>query len=239
MPENCNLGYGCGTVFSLNPTNGVEAVKYSFKDGTDGAFPNADLISFHGTLYGTTPQGGNEQSCANLDYGCGTVFSIDVATGAETVVHTFQGDADGAEPLAGLTKFGGRFYGTTDFGGSAGAGAIFALNRATGTEKVVYSFQVTPSDGSGPGASLINVGGTLYGTTSTGGDSGNGTVFAFDPKTSTEKVLHSFAARGDGAIPDAALTYIAGTLYGTTSQGGSTKMCNTGYGCGTVFAYTP
>jgi uncharacterized repeat protein (TIGR03803 family) len=47
-------------------------------------------------------------------------------------------------------------------------------------ETVVYSFG-GGSDGVRPRAGLINVGGTLYGTTEGGGASNRGTVFAVTP----------------------------------------------------------
>ena len=50
----------------------------------------------------------------------------------------------------------------------------------SGSENVVYAFG-GGSDGAGPFAGLINIGGTLYGTTIGGGDFGHGTVFAVTP----------------------------------------------------------
>ncbi len=94
--------------------------------------------------------------------------------------------------------------------------------------KVVYSFNTEP-DGNHPVASLIDVGGTLYGTTKLGGTgyacgyNPCGTVFSVTTDGS-ERVLYSFGSqyRGyDGALPVAAVTDVNGTLYGTTSEGGS------------------
>ena len=48
-----------------------------------------------------------------------------------------------------------------------------------------------------------------------------------------EKLLHSFGSSSrDGVNPYAGLTYVNGSLYGTTSAGGT-------YGLGTVFSITP
>jgi uncharacterized repeat protein (TIGR03803 family) len=49
-----------------------------------------------------------------------------------------------------------------------------------GSEKVLHSFGYG-SDGATPLAGLIDVKGTLYGTTSAGGKDGDGTVFALTP----------------------------------------------------------
>jgi uncharacterized repeat protein (TIGR03803 family) len=48
------------------------------------------------------------------------------------------------------------------------------------SETIVYSF-TGGSDGGLPSAGLINVGGTLYGTTEGGGAHNDGTVFAVTP----------------------------------------------------------
>src|SRR5206468_12745250 len=87
-----------------------------------------------------------------------------------------------------------------------------------------------------PQSNLIDVKGTLYGTT-TGGDSGAGTVFALDLSTGTKKTLYTFCNRAncaDGAAPIGGLLKLKDVLYGTTLWGGGTG-CN-GYGCGTLFS---
>jgi uncharacterized repeat protein (TIGR03803 family) len=109
---------------------------------------------------------------------------------------------------------------------------VFALNPKSGKEAVLWSFG-SPGDGIYPSAGLIDVGGVLYGTTGAGGGNGGqigeGTVFALNPKTGKEAVVWSFGAFGDGEIPYAGLLDVSGVLYGTTVQGGAN-------GLGTVFA---
>ena len=78
---------------------------------------------------------------------------------------------------------------------------------------------------------LIDVNGTLYGTTNFGGAYGPGTVFSISA-SGKEKVLHSFAGGSDGAGPYGGLIDVNGTLYGTTEFGGGTHRH------GTVFALT-
>ncbi len=182
-----------------------EAVVYSFKGGSDGANPSASLVSMGGILYGTTRYGGS---------GFGTVFSINPATGAEAVAYSFTGGSDGGTPLAELINVGGALYGTTAAGGKFGKGAVYSVDPATGAEAVVHSF-AGRADGAGPTAALINVSGLLYGTTSIGGASSKGTVFAVTPTTGAITVLHSFAGGADGADPNAALIEAGSTIYGT------------------------
>ncbi len=87
--------------------------------------------------------------------------------------------------------------------------------------------------GAGPVAPLIDVNGTLYGTTEYGGtyyfrsNPGAGTVFSVSTSGLNERVLLSFSAYGGG--PVASLVAENGTLYGTTVGGGK-------YNGGTVFS---
>jgi uncharacterized repeat protein (TIGR03803 family) len=105
-------------VFSFDVIRGTEKILYSFRGGSDGAHPSAELINALGTLYGTTATGG---STANGG-GQGTLFSLDPTTGAEKVLHSFpSGPTDGTVPKAGLWYIFGRLYGTTYSGGSFGA----------------------------------------------------------------------------------------------------------------------
>jgi uncharacterized repeat protein (TIGR03803 family) len=157
---------GDGTVFEIS-TAGKERVIYSFTGKPDGASPQASLISVNGALYGTTTAGGTSNY--------GTVFEIS-RSGKERVVYSFKGGTDGANPAASLINVNGTLYGTTTAGGGAsGSGTVFSVNR-WGKETVLYGFK-GGTDGAVPSASLIDVNGTLYGTTFLGGSSGFGTVF--------------------------------------------------------------
>jgi len=232
-----------GTVFSLDPATGAETVIHSFcsrGNCADGSFPLADLIAVGRELYGTTYYGGGA-GCS--DYGCGTVFEIDLHTGREKVLYRFGGAPDGAAPHAGLIDVNGILYGTTEAGGSAGYGTVFSVDSSTDVETVLYSF-LSGTDGAAPVADLVDVGGLLYGTTSEGGntgcslDLGCGTVFSVNPDTGAETLIHVFADTPDGANPESGLINANGILYGTTaSGGGGGKLCH--FGCGTVFSIDP
>lgn len=232
--------YGCGTVFSITPS-GEEHVLYSFTGVPDGAFPKAGLIDVHGTLYGTTSYGGADNQ--------GTVFSI-TTSGQEHVLHSFSGDRDGGQPVAPLLDVNGVLYGTTGYGGGRySSGTVFRITTA-GKERVLHRFHLHRDgyapDGYAPTGGLVDVNGTLYGTTELGGSgdrdrvrrqiviSGDGTVFSI-MTTGQERSLYSFTNSPDGARPFPGLTSVDGTLYGTTDNGGN-KNC-TG-GCGTVFSIT-
>jgi uncharacterized repeat protein (TIGR03803 family) len=169
----CDAPYGCGTVFKVD-TTGNETVLYSFIGGAGGGNPHAGLIGDPvGSLYGTTYNGGA--------HGMGAVFKVDTA-GNETVLYSFTGGADGAQPVAGLIHDStGNFYGTTYRGGDLtscygqGCGTVFDLD-ASGKYSVLHSF--TGADGRWPYAGLIrDPAGDLYGTTSEGGAYDHGVVF--------------------------------------------------------------
>jgi len=111
-------------------------------------------------------------------------------TGAERVLHSFDGRAGGGNPTSGLVYAGGALYGTTSLGGTfnrnctdteqrVGCGVIFKIDPKSGAETVLYRFSGT--DGADPTAGLIYESGVFYGTTFSGGTTGNGTVFSFVP----------------------------------------------------------
>jgi uncharacterized repeat protein (TIGR03803 family) len=133
-------------------------------------------------LYGTTAGGGEHNS--------GTVFSLDPGTGTETVLYSFCSQtncADGYFPTAKLIDVNGKLYGTTGVGGAYNSGTVFSLDLNTGAETVRHSFNSNGTDGWYPQGGVIDVNGTLYGTTIYGGNencnSGCGTVFMLDLST--------------------------------------------------------
>jgi uncharacterized repeat protein (TIGR03803 family) len=225
---------GCGTVFSISTDGRLRMLHRFGLDKNDGWYPDAGLTDVGGTLYSVTFNGG----AYGLSFeGWGTVFSITTG-GKEKVLHSF-GDNDGWWPAASLVNVKGTLYGTTEGGGpncgSDGCGTVFRITRG-GSEKVLHSFNLT--DGAGPAGSLIDVGGTLYGTTRGGGtnycprENGRcGTVFSITTG-GKEKVLLSFRKGPGGNAPAAGLTYKSGRLFGTTEYGGA-------FGGGVLFSLTP
>jgi len=231
---------GCGTVYSIS-RSGAERVFYSFGGGDDGANPIGSLIDVGGTLYGTTWVGGGSNCAMGPGNGCGTVYSIST-NGKEKVLHRFASccSADAAAPNGGLINVNGTLYGTTVWGGigDPGLGAVYSITTR-GEERVQYEFR-GGSDGNDP-SGLIEVNGTLYGTTEGGGDSNCGTLYSMTTLTGAKQTLHSFACGSDGARPGF-LTDVHGTLYGTTN-GPENNEPHPGdeslNSQGTVYALTP
>jgi uncharacterized repeat protein (TIGR03803 family) len=180
----CNDLGGCGVVFKLTPsgTQWTETVLHTF-EGPDGKCPVAGLvIDSAGSLYGTVEFGGLQNF--------GVAFHLTPpVTGNQwtyTVLHRFSGGQDGAIPATSLLlSKSGALYGTTTNGGQFNFGTVFKLipPSITGgqwTTRIVHNFALT--DGSSPRGGLrFDPTGTLYGTTSEGGQNGSeltgGTVF--------------------------------------------------------------
>ena len=166
------------------------------------------------------------------------------AQAAETVLYSFKGGADGAEPQSGLIfDTSGALYGTTLRGGALTVGTVYKLappapGQTQWTHTVLYSFKGM-KDGSYPRDGLIfDTRGALYGTTFWGGTSNSGTLFKLTPPAPgkaqwTHTVLYSFKGGSDGVNPRSGLIFdTSGALYGTMLGGGTSKT-------GTVFKLAP
>jgi uncharacterized repeat protein (TIGR03803 family) len=122
---------------------------------------------------------------------------------------------------------------------------VFSLDPQTRAEAVVYSSceETNCAEGAIPVTNLIDVKGTLYGTTASGGASQYyGTAFSLNPVTGAETVLYSFCSQDgctDGWFPQAGLIDINGTIYGTTSHVTLDRCGSLGYCGGVVFSLKP
>jgi uncharacterized repeat protein (TIGR03803 family) len=203
-----------GTVFELAKGSGTISVLASF-NGTDGANPYAGLImDSGGNLYGTAVNGG-----ASSD---GTVFEVAKGSGAITTLASFNG-TDGANPYASLIMdSGGNLYGTAVNGGASSDGTVFEVAKGSGAITTLASFNGT--DGANSYADLIMDGsGNLYGTTTGGGASREGTVFELAKGSGTITTLASFNG-ADGIYPYAGLIMDgSNNLYGTAVNGGASS----------------
>ena len=244
--------YGTARVVFKLDTTGKETVLYRFTGGTDGGGPNDLVRDAAGNLYGTTVYGGSFSGNCALVGGCGVVFKLS-PQGRETVLHTFTGGKDGANPSAGVIRdAGGNLYGTASYGGifnsvcsAFGCGVVFKLDR-TGHETVLHSFTGSP-DGMNPLSPLIrDAAGNFYGTSRQGGDlsgcagRGCGVVFRLEP-AGNETVLYTFTGGADGASPQfgALILDTSGNLYGTAATGGTLAGPCAHLGCGVVFKLDP
>lgn len=169
---------GNGAVFKITPS-GTETVLHSFAGGTtDGCQPGGLILGSDGNLYGATLGGGQNND--------GVVFKI-TPSGTETVLYSFAGGTvDGAWGGTLVQAGDGNFYGITIRGGTActggytnGDGVLFKITRS-GAETVLHFFASGTTDGCQPDTLILGGDGTLYGATSMGGTSNDGTIFDFN-----------------------------------------------------------
>ena len=247
----------CGTIYKVTPDGVETVLyNFCAKQQcTDGALPAAGLVfDKQGNLYGTAYSGGSHGhgvcSFAGVT-GCGVVFKL-TPEGQYTVLYNFcsrSNCSDGMYPSRRLVfDKQGNLYGTTVRGGdnrfcgwdNEGCGTIYKLTPE-GKEIVLHNFcrQTNCTDGANPLAGLIfDKRGNMYGTTVTGGaycvfygSEGCGVVYKLTPKGKYTVLLTFCSANEecyDGALPeDGVILDHDGTLYGTTSEGGSHQW---GYG---------
>ncbi len=230
----------------------TEKILYEFTGEADGSFPIGGLVfDPAGNLYGTTSALIDEGGCSGNS--CGSVFELSPGAGGtwtETTLHTFSHNLrDGNDPASSMVIDGhGNLFGSTASGGSSntcpgGCGTVFELKRTAGGSYqygVIYRFGATPTDGAGPvGGILLGPGGTLYGTTNTGGTTSSGTVWEISGSGTglTETVLYNFPGGTGGYNPFSTMAFsLQGDLYGTTVQGGISTNCPDT--CGTIFHLT-
>jgi len=182
----------------------------------------------------STPTQGRDGSLYTTVSGFGTtsnngsVLKTLIGLKGSRVIHAFS-TSDGTNPEAGLTlAIDGDFYGVTTFGGSSEAGVLFKIT-AGGTYTILHEFS-GQSDGGYPVPSPVQASdGNLYGATGIGSLDG-GTIYRFNPLTSTFTTIFSFSPNGSQGkqISAPLMQGSDGNLYGVTVAGGTNS-------CGTVF----
>jgi len=215
------------------------SVIYSFTGRTDGWGPAGGLVSdAAGNLYGTTVVGGEPGGCEGA--GCGVVYKLSptAAGWVQTVIYTFTGGADGAEPWSGLVRDAkGDLYGVAGEHGNSGCllnygcGLVFELSPSGSgwQETVLYAFS-GGDDGSAPLNRLVmDHAGNLYGTTSEGGDLlncpshslGCGGAFKLNRTQTgwTFTLLYDFTDSDSAEATSALVLDAAGNLYGAGDAG--------------------
>jgi uncharacterized repeat protein (TIGR03803 family) len=235
---------GMGSIFSLDPVQGVYATLYSAGSGYDDrtVCPHGPLVespTSPGTFFGTATGSGNYT---------GSVFRFLSATSEVSPLWTYvPGLSYYSEPV-GRVVIGpdGLIYAAYTewswaFWSRVGGGVVQALPEGGVSENRVFSYYEASSPVSGlvQGPSTLTGGLVLYGTAVRGGQYGWGSVYkvsvgapAHSPAIS---VLHSFTGSSygggaDGERPRAELTRGPdGLYYGTTPAGGQ-------HGYGTLFA---
>ena len=171
---------------------------------SDGANPYAGLILLSNTLYGTAAAGGIE--------GNGTLFAIHTDGTGFTNLHSLT-YGDGVGPSGGFSLSGNTLYGTANGGGTSGNGTVFAIHTDGTSFTNLHTFSY--SDGVNPHAGLVLSGNsnTLYGATTIGGSSGNGTVFRVNTDGTVTVGANSSIAFTNGGSNQGDSWNLAGGLF--------------------------
>jgi uncharacterized repeat protein (TIGR03803 family) len=136
-------------------------------------------------------------------------------------VASFEEFPFGANPTSTLAADGnGNLYGTAQNGGAYNDGTVFEWAKATNSISLVANFN--GANGRNPFAGVtFDTNGNIYGTTTYGGASNDGTVFEILAGSNTITTLGSFNG-ANGANPYAGVWVDgAGNVYGAAVQGGA------------------
>jgi uncharacterized repeat protein (TIGR03803 family) len=215
-----------GVLFKFNPTSGTYSKILDF-NFTDGFIPYGSLINGPGNkLYGMTTGGGISNA--------GVLFDYDPATNLYSKKFDFSDAIDGKYPQGGLMKASnGKFYGTTNSGGTYNGGTIYEFDPVTQMYIKKLDFADTYG-GIKPIGSLIEaMPGKLYGVTSQAGSGSGSSGAIFEYNLSTGNFIEKFVFSNTiiGLSPNGTLLKASnGKLYGTTTFGGTNNQ-------GTLYEY--
>ncbi|HVU88504.1 MAG TPA: choice-of-anchor tandem repeat GloVer-containing protein [Pirellulales bacterium] len=188
--------------------------------------PTVDSSGSPTALYSMTDQGWLYKSSLTPDF--------------PTLVGSLGQTIDNAgTPQGSLVSDGTAVYGTTTNGGAGGDGIIYRISLDGSGAHRLHDFATGGGGAPVGGLTAVPVLSfpqgvavtttMLFGTTSTGGAFGDGTLFEINLSGGGFKVLHDFNG-ADGAAPMTALTVVGNTVFGTTSAGGTAND-------GTVFSF--
>ncbi len=219
--------FNAGVIFKTDASGNNYTLKKSLFR-YDGDYPKSNLYqATDGKFYGMT------SSCCVFD-AYGIFFRYDPVTKEYNKLFDFNDTINGSIPQGGLIQGAdGKLYGMTEKGGLHNWGVIFQYDPVTLNFKKKFDFDDVAT-GSGPQGSLfVASDGKMYGLANTGGVNDYGTIFQFDPTTSSFVKKFDFDGNAHGGNPLGTLIQAKnGKLYGLTSSGGKDDF-------GTLFEYDP
>ncbi len=211
-PPNANTS----VAFKITPSGKLTPI-YEFPTGVQTY--SGLTLGTDGDFYGTTVNGGANEK--------GSIFKL-TPEGGFTLLYSFTGMNDGANPIAPPIEIAGNLYGTATVGGRANYGTVYKLSP-TGQLTPLVQFQ--GSDGSDPVAPLVQGGDErLYGITRTGTTS-NYACVVFSVNTSGTDFTYYI-------VPGAYNYSEAGLVQGADGNFYGTLYTNIN-GYGQVFKVTP
>lgn len=122
-------------------------------------------------------------------------------------------------------------FGTTQYGGNYGTGAIYTANGLMQNSHILFSFPAENPGSQPSGNLLLAPNGIYYGVSRSGGNCNAGLIFQFDQASNSYTVLANFDPVLNGRKPAENLTIGPnGNLYGVCEAGGSDDY-------GTIFEF--
>ncbi len=203
--------YNYGTIFKVK-TDGTSFQRLYDFDLTNGRLPFGSLVSDGTFLYGMTNQGGTNDG--------GVVFKIKKDGTNFSKLLDFDITNTGGYPRASLYSDGTFLYGMTNNGGVNSAGTIFKIKPDGSSYAKLLDFD-NATTGGYPYGSLLSDGVFLYGTTTSGGANGNGTIFKIKPDGSSFTNILDLEYTSSGNYPAGDLAYDGTFLFALSSGGGS------------------
>ncbi len=201
-----------GTIIEYDIAADTLIKKIDF-NGSNGKWPLGDLMqSANGLLYGMTWQGNSK----------GQIYQYNPSTNGFTILYDFI-SGPGEYPYGNVIEIGNKLYGVTNSGGLKNKGVIFEYDLVSNTYTKKIDFNANINGGNPTGALLKTSGNKMYGFTSYGGLTNQGTLFEFDQTTNTlTKKVDFDNAVTKGSVPVGDLIEVSpGVLYGLASAGGT------------------
>jgi uncharacterized repeat protein (TIGR03803 family) len=211
-----------GTVYNTDNDGSNQSLLHEFVANNAGSRPSGDLIEVNSKLYGFTSEGGSANK--------GVIFSYDLTTQQYSLLYSFDGSLNGANPKGKLMLANnGLLYGVTSKGGANNGGVLFSFNTTSSTYTKLYDF--TFAQGIEPDGGLVEQTiGELYGVTYRGGVYDKGVLFKYSIAGNTYQNLFDFNALNGENPRGTLLKTPNGYLMGLTTNGGVNSK-------GVVFGY--
>ncbi len=190
---------GNGTLFQVNPVNGVRKVVSDFGNILQGPL-GVDPVGI--TLMA------DKAFVTDIDAGTGgsgALFSVNLTTGRRTLVSDFGSATQGP---TGRTPTGigrgtaGVLLVVDPDAGTEQKGAIFSINSTTGVRILVSDFgdPAQGPTGVNPGGVTLGASGVILVADTEAGAGGSGTLFSVNPSTGMRTILSNFGNMAQGAL---------------------------------------
>ncbi|WP_175578688.1 choice-of-anchor tandem repeat GloVer-containing protein, partial [Tenacibaculum aiptasiae] len=211
-------GSAGGSIFSINTdgTNFTVVRGFSFTDFTlsELAAPIGGLTEANGKLWGVTQFGGHTFA--------GGVYSINSDGTGYTEVYLFPSSGSPGQPRVKLTLANNKLWGTA----SSNGGGIFTIDPTTITQagtgySLVHRFGFSGGESL---STLTTVGNQLFGVWREGGANSAGVLFRINDNGTNYTTLHDWPFSGGARLPFSSLTIDGGTLFGSTTTGGTNNF---------------